>query len=151
MEIKIKKIIKEAKIPSYAHEGDAGMDLFSTDSIVLKPMERKLIPTGLSIALPLGFEAQIRPKSGLAVKHGLLVLNTPGTIDAGYRGEIKVILMNLSTEEYKIEKGSKIAQMIIAKVETAKITIVENLDNTSRGKGGFGSTGLKWLKWLENQ
>ncbi|MBQ2076970.1 MAG: dUTP diphosphatase, partial [Bacteroidales bacterium] len=111
--------------------------------VVLTPMERKLIPTGLFIELPEGYEAQIRPRSGLALKHGITVLNTPGTIDADYRGEIGVILINLSTEDFKIEHGERICQMVIARHEQAEWIQVEELNETERGAGGFGHTGKK--------
>lgn len=131
--------------PAYATELSAGMDLKAdTDApIVLEPLQRTLIPTGLFIALPPGFEAQVRPRSGLAAKHGITVLNTPGTIDADYRGEIKVILVNLSSEQFTIEPGERIAQMVIARHERAQWEEVEQLDETERGAGGFGSTGTK--------
>ena len=141
MQLKVKKIHEDAKIPAYAHKGDSGMDLYSVEEIVLQPGETKLVKTGLQIAVPKGFEVQVRPKSGLAAKFGITVLNTPGTVDSGYRGEVMVILVNHGKEEYKVEKGKKIAQMVIAKVEEAKIEVVENLDNTTRKDGGFGSTG----------
>lgn len=128
---------------SYAHEGDAGMDLYSAIDYVLKPGERKLVPAGIKIAVPKGYEAQVRPKSGLALKYGISVVNTPGTIDAGYRGEVGVILINLGQEDFVINKNSKIAQLIINRIEEAKIVEVESLDETSRGEGGFGSTGHK--------
>lgn len=130
-------------LPEYKTSASAGMDLNAmlNDSIVLKPMERKLIPTGLSIELPVGFEAQVRPRSGLALKHGITVLNTPGTIDADYRGDIGVILINLSTEDFEIKNGERIAQLIIAAHENAKWNPVTSLNETKRGAGGFGSTG----------
>jgi len=123
----------------------AGLDLRANleEPIVLKPMERKLIPTGLFIELPQGFEAQIRPRSGLALKKGITILNTPGTIDADYRGEIGIILINLSTENFVVENGERICQMIIAAHETAEWNLVEELDKTDRGAGGFGHTGKK--------
>ncbi len=142
MEVKVKKIHEDAKIPAYAHEGDSGMDLYSVEETILQPGETKLVKTGLQIAVPKGFEAQVRPKSGLAAKFGITVLNTPGTVDSGYRGEVMVILVNHGKEEYKVEKGKKIAQMVIAKVEEAKIEVVEDLEDTTRKDGGFGSTGL---------
>lgn len=141
MRIRIQKI-SDVKLPSYAHEGDAGMDIYSADNHTLQPGERKLIPAGFKMAVPMGYEAQVRPKSGLAAKHGVTVVNTPGTIDAGYRGEVGVILINHGQEEFKVEKDSKIAQIIINKVENFPIEIVNDLDSTSRGEGGFGSTGL---------
>ena len=132
-------------LPQYATSQSAGIDLRANlaEPVVLKPMERKLIPTGLFIELPEGYEAQIRPRSGLALKHGITVLNTPGTIDADYRGEIGVILINLSTEDFKIEHGERICQMVIARHEHIEWEEVEVLDETERGAGGFGSTGLK--------
>ncbi|MCH4258059.1 MAG: dUTP diphosphatase [Clostridium tyrobutyricum] len=141
--IKIKKINKLAVIPQYAHKGDAGMDLFSIDDVIIKPMERKLVHTGIQIQLPTNTEAQIRPRSGLALKNGITVLNTPGTIDEGYRGEIGIILINLSNEPFKVEEKMKIAQMIIKPIISPEIKEVDKLSDTSRGEGGFGSTGLK--------
>ena len=130
-------------IPAYETEGSAGMDLRAnlSEDVELKPLERALIPTGLRIELPLGYEAQIRPRSGLAAKHGITVLNSPGTIDADYRGEIKVILVNLSNENFTIKHGERIAQMIIAKHETVMLVEVAELSQTQRGEGGFGHTG----------
>ncbi|MBW2966494.1 dUTP diphosphatase [Candidatus Woesearchaeota archaeon] len=141
MKIQMQREDKEVTLPNYAHPGDAGLDLFSAESCVLKPGERKIVATGVRIALPVGYEAQVRPKSGLAAKHGISVVNTPGTIDAGYRGLVGVILINHGTEDFAIEKNMKIAQMVINKVENAEIEEVESLDDTSRGEGGFGSTG----------
>jgi dUTP pyrophosphatase len=131
------------KLPTYATEQSAGMDLTAAleESFDLEPGMRTLIPTGLSIALPKGFEAQVRPRSGLALKHGITVINSPGTIDADYRGEVKVILGNLGTETFTIERGMRIAQMVVAKHEFIEWESVEELDETSRGAGGFGSTG----------
>ena len=141
------KIINHSSnaLPSYETLGSAGMDLRAnlTSTIELKPMERTLVPTGLFIELPHGFEAQIRPRSGLAVKKGLTMLNTPGTIDSDYRGEIKVIVINLSTETQIIEHGERVAQMVISKFEQINWEAVEELEETSRGAGGFGSTGVK--------
>jgi dUTP pyrophosphatase len=142
MKVKIQKTHPEAKTPQYAHEGDAGMDLYTTENTTIKPQETKTIPTGLKIQIEPGHEAQIRPKSGLAANHSITVLNTPGTIDAGYRGEIKVILINHGKQEYKIEKGQKIAQIVFKKTETAQIEEVTTLQETTRGEKGFGSTGL---------
>lgn len=132
-------------LPEYATSQSAGMDLCAAidRNIELAPGERKLIATGLAIALPQGFEAQIRPRSGLAFKNGVTVLNTPGTIDADYRGEIKVILANLGTETFTVERGMRIAQMVVARHETVRWDVVESLDETVRGAGGFGSTGTK--------
>jgi len=140
--VKIKKIKDNAIIPKYVHEGDSGVDLYSAEDYLLKPGERVLVSTGLKIAIPKSYEAQIRPKSGLALNNGVSIVNTPGTIDAGYRGEIGIITINLGKENFKIEKGKKIAQMVFNKVEEAKFEEVEDLDNTKRGDGGFGSTGL---------
>ncbi|MCX8143390.1 MAG: dUTP diphosphatase [Bacteroidia bacterium] len=140
------KIINKSKhpLPKYQTDLSAGMDLIANldQPITLKPLERSLIPTGLFIALPAGYEAQIRPRSGLAFKHGITVLNSPGTIDADYRGEIKVLLINLSNTDFTINDGERIAQMIITSYATVQWQLVEELDNTSRGDGGFGSTGL---------
>jgi dUTP pyrophosphatase len=130
-------------LPAYATSGSSGMDLRASlhQSIVLQPLERNLVPTGLFIELPEGFEAQVRPRSGLAIKHGLTCLNSPGTIDADYRGEIKVILINLSNEAQEINNGDRIAQMVIQKVEQVEWLLVNDLQETERGKGGFGHTG----------
>lgn len=132
-------------LPAYATAQSAGMDLCAAISapITLKPLERAIIETGLAIALPACFEAQIRPRSGLAIKSGITVINSPGTIDADYRGEIKVGLVNLSAENFTIERGMRIAQMVIAKHETASWELSESLDETVRGSGGFGSTGVR--------
>ncbi len=143
MKLKVKRIVSDAKLPKYAHDGDAGLDLYAAEDTIIMPKERKAISTGIKIALEKGYEAQIRPKSGLALHYGITILNTPGTIDAGYRGEIKVILFNASDKPFKIEKGKKIAQMVIKKVEYAEVEEVDDLDNTSRGPNGFGSTGLE--------
>ena len=132
-------------LPHYATEGSAGCDLRASlaESVVLKPLERKLIDTGIFIALPLGTEAQIRPRSGMAYREGITVLNSPGTIDADYRGEVKVLLVNLSPVEATIQNGDRIAQMVIARHEVANFKEVESLSKTLRGEGGFGSTGKK--------
>lgn len=132
-------------LPTYATGQSAGMDLRANieEPIVLHPMERTLVPTGLHIALPVGFEAQIRPRSGLALKKGITVLNSPGTVDADYRGEIMVLLINFSTEDFVINDGERIAQMIIARHEQAQFVTVEELDETERGVGGYGHTGVK--------
>ncbi len=130
-------------LPEYQTEHAAGMDLHAamTEDVILKPMERALIPTGLFIELPEGYEAQVRPRSGLAIKHGITVLNTPGTIDADYRGEIKVILINLSASEFIVKNGDRIAQLVISKVEKARWIPVSALNESKRKSGGFGSTG----------
>jgi dUTP pyrophosphatase len=132
-------------LPAYETAHAAGMDLRANlaESIRLNPMERKLIPTGLHIELPVGFEAQIRPRSGLAFKHGIGIVNSPGTIDADYRGEIKVLLINLGAEAFEINHGDRIAQMVIAKHETVSWNLVEVLNDTTRGEGGFGHTSIK--------
>lgn len=131
------------ELPSYSTMLSAGMDLraFLQEDIILKPMQRVLVPTGLFIELPEGYEAQIRPRSGLAYKHGISVLNSPGTIDADYRGEIKVILVNISNEEFCIKSGERICQMVVAQHETVKFNLVNQLEETQRGAGGFGHTG----------
>ena len=133
------------ELPAYATPLSAGMDLRAAldAPVELKPLERALVPTGIYLQIPAGYEAQVRPRSGLAAKHGITVLNTPGTIDADYRGEIKVILVNLSNQPFTIEPGERIAQMVFARCEQATLEAVEALDETQRGAGGFGSTGLK--------
>ena len=144
MEIKI--VNKSAyPLPEYATALSAGLDLKAniTEPVTLKPLERVLVPTGLFIALPEGTEAQVRPRSGLAAKYGITVLNSPGTIDADYRGEIKVILVNLSSEPFVINPGERIAQMVVSRFERAQWVAVQELDSTERGEGGFGSTGRK--------
>lgn len=132
-------------LPAYATSQSAGMDLRANidESIVLHPMERRLVPTGLHIALPQGFEAQIRPRSGLALKHGITVLNTPGTIDADYRGELMVLLINFSDTDFVINDGERIAQMVVARHEQIEFLLVDQLDDTERGAGGYGHTGVK--------
>lgn len=132
-------------MPAYATAQSAGMDLRANieEAIILKPLQRELIPTGIYMALPDGYEAQVRPRSGLALKHGITVINTPGTIDADYRGEIGVVLVNLSDTEFTVNPGERIAQMVIAKYEQATLQEVEQLDDTERGAGGYGHTGVK--------
>ena len=141
------KVINKGKqpLPAYATEQSAGMDLRADieQPVTLKPLERRLIPTGLHIALPQGYEAQVRPRSGLALKRGITVLNTPGTIDADYRGEIGVVLVNLSNEDFVVNPGERVAQMVIAKYEQAVLQTVDTLDETERGEGGYGHTGVK--------
>ena len=143
MLIRIKKVSPDAILPKYMSTHAAGMDMFAClkESIFLKPMERSIIPTGVAISLPVGYEAQIRPRSGLAIKHGITLLNSPGTIDADYRGEIKIILINLGENIFKINHGERIAQMVISRVVQAELKEVKTLDITKRGSGGFGSTG----------
>ncbi len=130
-------------MPCYAHNGDSGMDLFSTENYILKPGERHLFGIGWKFEIPEGYEGQIRPKSGLAIKYGISILNTPGTVDSSYRGELGVILINHGSENYNVEKGSKIAQLVFNKVERACLDEVVEVDITTRGEGGFGSTGLR--------
>jgi dUTP pyrophosphatase len=144
MKVNIVNTSKHA-LPAYETEASAGMDLRAEldTPVTLRSLERQLIPTGLFIELPAGYEAQIRPRSGLAIKHGISLVNAPGTIDADYRGEIKIILVNLSKDEYTINDGERIAQMIISKVEHVQWTEVDELQQTSRGAGGFGHTGNK--------
>nr|WP_315420784.1 dUTP diphosphatase [uncultured Pedobacter sp.] len=142
MEIKIINT-SEHPLPQYETAHAAGMDLRAaiTEEIILKPLQRLLVPTGLFIELPIGYEAQIRPRSGLAYKHGISIVNSPGTIDADYRGEIKVLLVNLSDTDFKIVNGDRIAQMVVAKHETVSWQTVEQLGETARGEGGYGHTG----------
>ena len=141
------QIINKSSFPSpaYATELSAGMDIRANieEAIVLKPLERFLVPTGLYIALPPGYECQVRPRSGLAVKHGITVLNTPGTVDADYRGELRTLMINLSSEPFTIQPGERIAQMVVSKHEHIEWEEVEVLEATERGEGGFGSTGRK--------
>ena len=141
------KIINKSnhELPNYETSASAGMDLRAnlSESITLQPLDRKIIPTGLFLELPIGIEAQVRPRSGLAAKKGVTVLNAPGTIDADYRGEVGVILVNLSNEPFTIENGERIAQMVIAQHERADWSLVDSLSETARGEGGFGSTGVK--------
>ncbi|MBN1411503.1 MAG: dUTP diphosphatase [Spirochaetales bacterium] len=144
---KIKVIINGDKsmLPEYQSDSASGADLKAniTEDIILKPLERAIVPTGLRVQIPDGFEAQVRPRSGLAVKHGITVLNTPGTIDADYRGEVKVILINLNNNEYTIKRGDRIAQIVFSRVEKADFILsTQEIDKTQRGEGGFGSTGL---------
>ena len=145
-EVKIKILNTSTNaLPEYATQGSSGMDIRASllSPVILKPLERQLIPTGLFIELPTGHEAQIRPRSGLALKQGITCLNTPGTIDSDYRGEIKVLLVNLSDEEQMINNNDRIAQMVICKVEKAAFILVQQLEETDRGAGGFGHTGLQ--------
>lgn len=139
-------IVNKSKhqLPQYATAGSAGLDLRAniSEPVTIKPLQRVLIPTGISMALPLGYEAQVRPRSGLALKHGITVLNTPGTIDSDYRGEVGVILVNLSDTDFVVNDGDRICQMVIAKHEIAEIVEVETLDETERSTGGFGHSGI---------
>ncbi|SHI63400.1 dUTP pyrophosphatase [Clostridium cavendishii DSM 21758] len=140
--LKVHRVNKEATLPCYANPGDAGLDLYSVEEVIINPTETKLIKTGIRIELPPYTEAQVRPRSGLALKHSITVLNTPGTIDEGYRGEVGIILINHGKESFKVEKGMKIAQMIVNRVVPVEVKEVEELSNTVRGEGGFGSTGM---------
>lgn len=143
--LKFLKLDENAIIPSYQTEGAAGMDLcaFIDKPITLKPLERKLIPTGLKMELPKGYEAQVRPRSGMSIKHGITLINCVGTIDEDYRGEICIPAVNLSTEDFTINNGDRIAQMVISPVTKANVKVVTEISNTERGEGGFGSTGRK--------
>ena len=144
-EILIKRLSRNINLPKYETEGSSGMDLAAdiASTVDIKPGESSVIPTGISVSIPVNYEIQIRPRSGLAAKNQISVLNTPGTIDADYRGEIKVILINLGNKTFKVEKGSRIAQMVLCPIEKAKIREVEDLEKTYRGSSGFGSTGTK--------
>jgi dUTP pyrophosphatase len=142
MKLKIKKIHTDATTPQYAHPGDAGLDLFSIEEAELLPGSSQLIRTGIIIELPDEMEAQIRPRSGLALKHQITILNTPGTIDAGYRGEIGVIMINHGKEAFHVHKGMKIAQMVIQRVIRVDVEVVDELSQSQRGTDGFGSSGL---------
>jgi len=141
MKVEIFKIDKEMPTPKYAKFGDAGMDVYSREDGILNPGEQKVFGSGLRVAVPYGFELQVRPRSGLAAKHGLSVLNTPGTVDHGYRGELGVILINHSKEPFEVKKGERIAQIVFNKIEIVTLEEVEQLSETERGEGGFGSTG----------
>ena len=138
-----KRLSDAAKLPGYAHEGDAGMDVCSCEAVTIRPGERALVHTGLEMALPRGTEAQVRPRSGLALKHGITVLNSPGTIDEGYRGEVCVILINLGAEPFAVEPGMRIAQLVIAPVLRMAVAEAGELSETARSTGGFGSTGTR--------
>ena len=141
LRIKMQKIA-DVPTPKYAHKGDSGVDIYASEDAVLEPMERKLIATGIKLEIPYGYEGQIRPKSGLAINHGINHANCVGTIDSCYRGEIKVPLINLSNKTYKVEKGKKIGQIVFAKVEAAVFEETRQLSETTRNENGFGSTGL---------
>ena len=144
-EILIKRLSKEVNLPKYETDGSSGLDLaaFIDKNIEIKPGKSEIIPTGLAVSIPKNFEIQIRPRSGLAAKNQISVLNTPGTIDADYRGEIKIILINLSDKSFTVKKGLRIAQMVLCPVVKAKLKEVQSLESTKRGSGGFGSTGVK--------
>ena len=143
--VKVQKITKGARLPVYGSSQAAGADLcacLGNDTLVIDPHKWAMVPTGIAIALPVGFEAQVRPRSGLAAKKGITVLNSPGTVDSDYRGEVRVILINHSDEPFVIKDGDRIAQMVVARHESACFEVVESLDETERGAGGFGSTGV---------
>ena len=142
MKLSIRRVDPAAQMPTYAHPGDAGMDVRSIEELTLEPGARALVHTGLVFQLPPDAEAQVRPRSGLALKHGVTVLNSPGKIAEGYRGEVGVILVNLGQQPFRIEKGMKIAQVVVSRVEQAEIVDVQETDETDRGSGGFGSTGV---------
>jgi len=143
MKVFIKRINPDAVIPAYAHEGDAGLDVCSVEDITLGPGERAVVKTGLVMELPANAEAQVRPRSGLAAKHGITVLNSPGTIDSGYRGEVGVILINLGQAPFSLHKGDRIAQLVFAEVARAEVVEADSLAGSERGTGGFGSTGIQ--------
>ena len=142
-QVRFKKLENDAILPVCKTEGDAGFDISSVENLNIKARSSAVVPTGLAMALPMGYEAQVRSRSGLAAKHMVAVLNSPGTIDAGYRGEIKVILINHGDVDFKIEKGDRVAQLVFKKVEKVSLVEVNNLDETTRGAGGLGSTGVK--------
>lgn len=140
--VELKFLDDLADIPTYAHEGDSGFDLIANDNLILRAGARACVPTGIAVAVPLGYELQVRPRSGLALKHGITVLNSPGTVDAGYRGQVGVILINHGDEDFTVVRGMKIAQGVIAPVMKAEFIVVSELSETSRGAGGYGSTGI---------
>ena len=141
--VPIKKLVDDLPIPVYAYAGDAGVDLRAAESFDLAPFERRLVPTGIAIALPRGYAGFVMPRSGLAVKHGISIVNTPGLVDSDYRGELKVTLINLDAREpFHVEYGDRIAQLVIMKVENAQFEVRESLDETQRGESGFGSSGV---------
>jgi dUTP pyrophosphatase len=141
-QIRFKRLVPQAVVPVQAHPGDAGMDIQACEGVTLVPGARALVKTGLSVEIPLGMEAQVRPRSGLAFKHGVTVLNAPGTIDAGYRGEIGILLINHGSESFVVEPGMRIAQIVFAAVAQVTVCVAETLGDTARGTGGFGSTGV---------
>lgn len=144
MQVQMTRIHPDAILPHYVHPGDSGMDVYSVEDLTIAPGDTAFVHTGLQIAVPEGYEAQMRPKSGLALKHSVTLLNSPGTVDSGYRGELCVIVINHGREPFHVKKHTKIAQMVICPVVRAEIIEVERLDDTTRGAGGFGSTGLKY-------
>jgi dUTP pyrophosphatase len=143
IKIKIKLLDKLSALPKYAHRNDAGLDLFSAVDCIIKPFERKLVPTGIKVAIPSGYAGFVQPRSGLAIKHGIALINSPGLIDSGYRGEICIIMINLDKDnEFNIKKGDKICQLVIQKIEEAELIEVNDIGESDRGEGGFGSSGL---------
>lgn len=140
--LRVRRLDASVRLPSYAHPGDAGLDLCASEAVSLAPGERAAVPTGLAVAIPEGWVGLVHPRSGLALQHGLTVLNAPGTIDAGYRGELKVLLVNLGHERVSMPRGSRIAQLLLQRVGSALVMETDCLDDTARGGGGFGSTGL---------
>lgn len=143
LEVKVKVLDKDLPIPRYAYDGDAGIDLYSREDVVLKPGERRLVGSGIAIAIPQGYGGFVQPRSGLALKQGVSIVNTPGLIDSKYRGEVGVILINLDARsEVRIGRGDKIAQLVVQKVERAQLVVTDELDETARGAKGFGSSGL---------
>ncbi len=147
VDIRVKRLPHGADLPlpAYATDGAAGMDVVSAEDVTLAPMQRHAVATGLAIAIPEGFEVQVRPRSGLALKHGITLPNTPGTIDSDYRGELKCIVINLGTGPFEIRRGDRIAQLVVAPVQIGRMVEVEELDETARGAGGFGSTGVRMV------
>jgi dUTP pyrophosphatase len=141
VELRIRLLDKQLPLPAYAHDGDAGLDLVAAESLELSPGERAAVSTGIAVAIPDGWVGLVHPRSGLAIRSGLTVVNAPGTIDAGYRGEVKVLLVNLGRESVEISRGDRIAQLVLQRVGYAEVVEVDDLDETTRGEGGFGSTG----------
>jgi dUTP pyrophosphatase len=142
IELQVKRLVGDVPLPAYAHDGDAGLDLAAAQDVELAPGGRAAVPTGLAVAVPPGWVGLVHPRSGLARRHGVTVANAPGTIDAGYRGEVQVLLVNLGTDPVLLRKGDRVAQLLLQRVGRAEIVEVEELDGTTRGEGGFGSTGL---------
>ncbi|MEI6731354.1 MAG: dUTP diphosphatase [archaeon] len=142
VKLRIRRAHAKAMMPVYAHPGDAGMDLFSVENKILKPGERAIVNTGLHVEVPEGFELQLRPRSGLAIKKGITLVNTPGTVDSGYRGEIGLIMINHSKEDFEIKEGDRIAQAVLTRFESAELEEASELSDSSRGTGGYGSTGV---------
>jgi dUTP pyrophosphatase len=142
IELQVKRLVADAPLPAYAHDGDAGLDLAAAEDVELPAGGRAAVPTGLAVAVPRGWVGLVHPRSGLARRHGVTVANAPGTIDAGYRGEVQVLLVNLGRDPVTLRKGDRVAQLLLQRVGRAEIVEVEELDGTTRGEGGFGSTGL---------